>query len=99
MAFEGDLSPLSPFRVIAAYQHSGSLKALYKELKALPEINSLRHSSGSNFEFWFRGYNFRIEQVDGHVGVWGNDDNCPLETHLAILRLLLEALKPDEKQS
>ncbi|QDT73702.1 hypothetical protein [Lacipirellula limnantheis] len=96
MASEDDFNPLSPFRIIAEYPHSGSLKALYKELNALSGINRLRHSPGSNFEFWFRGYNFRIEQVDGHVGVWGNDDNCPVETHLAILRLLIEALRPQQ---
>lgn len=84
------------WQIVAELPYAGSLKDVRDKVEALQIVHCLREVSDFAIVFWSGGYRFRLEHVSGRVSVWGNDGNCPVETHLAILGLLIEALRPQQ---
>ncbi|MBL9165974.1 MAG: hypothetical protein JNL18_24850 [Planctomycetaceae bacterium] len=84
------------WQIVAELPYAGSLKDVRDKIDALQIVHWLREVSDFAIVFGFRGYRFRLEYVNGHVGVWGNDESCPVGIHLAILGLLIEALRPQQ---
>ncbi len=87
---------LCSWQIVAELPYAGSLKDVQDKIEALQIVHWLRKVSDFEIVFWFRGYRFRLEHANGHICVWGNDESCPVGIHLAILGLLIEALRPQQ---
>lgn len=90
--------PIAPaqWQIVAELPYAASPTDVRDKVIAPRLFQDVREVSDFEIVFWFRGYRFRLEHVLGHVAIWGNDGSCPTETHLAILRLLIEALRSQQ---